>query len=77
MAFPVRLTEEAEKDLIDAATWFVDEMNVDLANRFIDCMESTVLKWADSPKKRRGFKKLCRHIAPVQTGIFIEHLVNF
>ena len=29
MAFPVRFTEEAEKDLIDAAMWFADEVNVD------------------------------------------------
>lgn len=50
MAFPVRFTEEAEKDLIDAATWFADEMNVDLAKRFIDLMESTIQKVAENPE---------------------------
>ena len=50
MAFPVRFTEEAEKDLIDAATWLADEVNVDLANRFIDLMESTIRRVAESPE---------------------------
>ncbi len=31
MGFPVRFTEEAEKDLSDAATWFADEAGFELA----------------------------------------------
>jgi plasmid stabilization system protein ParE len=41
MSYPIRFTEEAEKDLADAAVWFADEVGIDLANRFIDLVETT------------------------------------
>ena len=50
MGFPVRFTEEAEEDLADAATWFADEVGFELANRFIDLMESTIQKVAETPE---------------------------
>jgi plasmid stabilization system protein ParE len=50
MAFPVRFTEEAEKDLINAATWFAGEVGIDLADRFIDLIESTIQQLAENPE---------------------------
>lgn len=50
MSFPIRFTEEAEKDLADAATWFADEVGIDLANRFIDVVESNTRKIAKNPE---------------------------
>lgn len=50
MGFPVRFTEEAEKDLADTATWFADEVGLELADRFIDLMESTIQKVAETPE---------------------------
>ena len=50
MGFPVRFAEEAEKDLSGAATWFADEIGLELANRFIDLMESTIQKIPENPE---------------------------
>ncbi len=50
MSYPIRFTEEAEKDLADAAMWFAGEAGIELANRFIDVVETTTLKIARNPQ---------------------------
>jgi toxin ParE1/3/4 len=49
MTYPIRFTEEAEKDLTEAASWFADEIGIELANRFIDSVEATTQKIAENP----------------------------
>ena len=53
MPYPIRFTEEAEKDLTNAAMWFADEVGIDLANRFIDLVESNTRKIAENPSITR------------------------
>ncbi len=50
MSYPIRFTEEAEKDLADAAVWFADEVGIDLADRFIDLVETNTRKIAENPE---------------------------
>ena len=50
MLYPIRFTEEAEKDLADAAMWFADEVGIELANRFIDLVETNTRKIAENPE---------------------------
>lgn len=50
MSLPVRFTEEAEEDLRQAATWFACEAGFDLANRFIDLVEATIHRLAETPE---------------------------
>lgn len=51
MSFSVRFTEEAEKDLIEAAVWFADEVGVDLANQFVDLVETKTRTIAENPEQ--------------------------
>lgn len=50
MPYPIRFTEEAEKDLADAAIWFADHVGIDLANRFVDLVETNTRKISENPE---------------------------